>query len=709
MKNGYTMRARWALLMLGLMGIVAGVAPRDAGAQARTGTEAGIAPDYQVRLKSRRFTPARLSRMASVPNARWHGLMQFDAVPSPSVVQSLRARGVQIEQRVAQTVVAASFPADFDPISLSGVRWAGRLAPQDKKSARLQAQVQPQVQSESVVEFFPDTTVGEVNDALLRVGARRLSSPTLPLYVAYTRLSQGQLDALAENDAVSWISGAPTALIEGKSVYYCPGAQTPLGPVANYVSEYATFSSGWDGPGQGSTSLLYHFTNSTPDLPVATQQNDLSRALFAWSKYAAVDWTYTNTQGAANAVDLSFGAIDGPYNTLAVTNSSTYTSNQRMADADIKFDENETWMSGGADIDLFSVALHEAGHALGMAHSDDPNSVMYAMYHRVTALQGDDINGIRAIYATRVPPADPTPPPTSTTNPIPNGAASSSGWSATDLSVGTDAKTRLLWNNTSTGQIALWILPSTGGLESNFNYGPYAGWSARSVAVGPDGKTRILWTRTNGEMSLWIVNASGAVENTPGFGPFDGWTARDVAVGPDSKSHILWTRTDGQVSLWNLSSTGAIESTPGFGPYPGWSATSLSVGGDNKTRIAWNNTDGQLSLWTIPVGGNIYEAYWNYGPYDAWITRDIAADNNGKTRVLWTRTDGQISLWTIGTSSAIETSPGFGPYGGWTANALTVGADLKTRVLWNNTDGQVSLWTVAATGERENVVTFGPY
>lgn len=69
------------------------------------------------------------------------------------------------------------------------------------------------------------------------------------------------------------------------------------------------------------------------------------------------------------------------------------------------FDDAERWsLSGYYGTNFFQVALHELGHALGLAHSKDQNAVMAATYRGYIAdyrLQQDDINGIQGIYGRK--------------------------------------------------------------------------------------------------------------------------------------------------------------------------------------------------------------------------------------------------------------------------------------------------------------------
>ncbi len=64
------------------------------------------------------------------------------------------------------------------------------------------------------------------------------------------------------------------------------------------------------------------------------------------------------------------------------------------------FDDSESWRIG-VNTDLYSVALHELGHALGLGHSDNPKAVMYPYYRMVRTLSDIDKNTALTLYAAQ--------------------------------------------------------------------------------------------------------------------------------------------------------------------------------------------------------------------------------------------------------------------------------------------------------------------
>ncbi|KAK9720486.1 Matrixin [Popillia japonica] len=74
---------------------------------------------------------------------------------------------------------------------------------------------------------------------------------------------------------------------------------------------------------------------------------------------------------------------------------------------EIHLDKGEDWYIGFnktplAQTSLFKVLLHEVGHTLGIKHSSDPTSIMYAFYSENTDhLSKDDIEAIQYLYGKR--------------------------------------------------------------------------------------------------------------------------------------------------------------------------------------------------------------------------------------------------------------------------------------------------------------------
>jgi hypothetical protein len=106
-------------------------------------------------------------------------------------------------------------------------------------------------------------------------------------------------------------------------------------------------------------------------------------------------WEIASASTLAHAFNPGGEAIFGPGGTVG---------------GDLHFDVSRTWVddptdtNADADFDIYTVALHEIGHALGLDHSTVAGSVMEATYGGARrTLTADDIAGIQAIYGLPVP------------------------------------------------------------------------------------------------------------------------------------------------------------------------------------------------------------------------------------------------------------------------------------------------------------------
>lgn len=102
------------------------------------------------------------------------------------------------------------------------------------------------------------------------------------------------------------------------------------------------------------------------------------------------------TYGDPRFGDIRIGSATLASDTLAIGLSQDNFVSGTWA-GDILFNSDAAFTSKSQ---LFAVALHEAGHALGLPHSNDPNSVMHPASTRTTLSQGD-IEQFQQLYGVR--------------------------------------------------------------------------------------------------------------------------------------------------------------------------------------------------------------------------------------------------------------------------------------------------------------------
>lgn len=273
-----------------------------------------------------------------------------------------------------------------------------------------------------VVELFPDVAPAEARQIASLEGVRLAEHADMGTSHLLVEATSAQLTSLAEWDEVAYIFPASDALAKADRLHPCGGALTQFGMVGQYV---ARIGEGWDGPGRNPVTLKYAISAIPDKLPAEAARAEILRALAEWSRVVKVDFTSGGTAGGAATVNILFAtgshgdpfAFDGPGRVLAHTFYPAPPNPEPLA-GDLHLEESESWRVGG-DVDLYSVVLHELGHALGLAHSDKPSSVMYPYYGQATALTDEDIAAIRSLHADRTETTGQAPPPATPVVPVP--------------------------------------------------------------------------------------------------------------------------------------------------------------------------------------------------------------------------------------------------------------------------------------------------
>ncbi len=369
---------------------------------------------------------------------RSHMMLEFPHRITAGDRARLREQGIAIVSAISDRAVTAAVPDGVD-VSTLGLSWAGRRGYADKISPAIFDHGTVVARADYVVEFHRDVDPIDARAVASQAGLTIVDRPEMLSNHLLVRGSLDELVTAAGWDEVAYIFPASAALASGAPVTGCAGAITQNGPLGQSIPK---IGDGWDGAGLGAAALGVSFTSVTEKASADAAQAEILRALNEWAKYAALSFSPGAPSTANSAINVLFarGAhgdpypFDGPGGVLAHTFYPGDVNPEPIA-GDMHFDADESW-NIGADVDIFSVALHEAGHALGLGHSDQPGAVMYPYYHQVTGLAAEDIAAIRDLYAAasggntpqpapntpaQTPPVTPTPdPPQTPPAPAPN-------------------------------------------------------------------------------------------------------------------------------------------------------------------------------------------------------------------------------------------------------------------------------------------------
>jgi len=185
------------------------------------------------------------------------------------------------------------------------------------------------------------------------------------------------------------------------------------------ISEYRAISQ-WN-----KLEIEYFFINDTSKLQGESEKDIVRQAFGLWAQDTPLTFTEVSNRAEADIL-IGWGTgehgdgdpFDGPGDVLAHASFPNPFDDRQVF---LHFDDDERWVnSDSRNVDLLTVAAHEIGHTLGLAHSNDLNALMYPSYsgpHRF--LDDDDIAGAQSLYgvasapqpAPNVPENDATPPP----------------------------------------------------------------------------------------------------------------------------------------------------------------------------------------------------------------------------------------------------------------------------------------------------------
>jgi len=249
---------------------------------------------------------------------------------------------------------------------------------------------------------------------------------------------------------------------------------------------------------------------------------------------------------------------------------------------------------------VFSVALHELGHTLGLGHSDDPTAVMYPYYRMVTTLAAPDKAAILTLYAAQTSITLP-PPPGSPLALTVNGVASTTTASSVSLS-----------GAAAGGTGAISVTWSSSGGASGAAAGPAAAWSLANVALAVGANIFTITASAGGsQVSKTVSVTRQSVSTTPpGTGSGGGATTPPTLTITSPASGTLST-TAASVIISGVASDNVgvalISWATNFGQAGvasgtvAWSAAIPLIVGNNSVTVRATDAAGNIGWRSVVI------------------------------------------------------------------------------------------------------------
>ncbi|TVL92991.1 matrixin family metalloprotease [Streptomyces sp. SAJ15] len=441
------------------------------------------------------------------------------------------------------------------------------------------------------------------------------------------------------------------------------------------------------------TDLTFAFDTGTDDAAGNEEFDAVRNAFRTWS--AAAPLTFTEVEKGqspdiligwrpASDTDLSMvgGTLahaDFPPGCGVVTDGSLPKP--------VHFDDSEhNWSIGAAvnSFDVETVALHELGHILGLAHTSASGAVMLPMVSSNStkrALTQDDIDGVRSLY--------------------PDGARSREaartreareawfGWESRGGSVTSDIA---VGRNTD-GRMEIFAAGLDRAVWHNWQMAPNDGWSGWASLQGGITTDITIGRNADGRMEIFAGGLDNAVWHRWQVAPSGGWSPGWNSLGGGITSNIAVGRNaDGRMEIFARGLDGAVWHRRQAVPSGGWSGWESLGGGITSEITVGQNADGRLEIFARGLDGAVWQK-WQVSPGGGWSGWSSLGGGITSNIALGTNVDGRMEIFARGLDNAVWHRWQVAPSNGWSPGWNSLGGGITTDIaVGRNADGRMEIF-----------------
>jgi hypothetical protein len=281
------------------------------------------------------------------------------------------------------------------------------------------------------------------------------------------------------------------------------------------------------------------------------------------------------------------------------------------------------------------------------------------------------------------------------------------GWQRSSPPVGDlngNAVTDLLWRNSTTGQVATWLMNNGNVGATNVLGSVSSAWQlVGSGDINGDLTADLVWRNSStGAVESWLINGGHTVGGSGVGSASSAWQVVGIGdINHDGNADLIWRNpATGAVESWLLNN-GHISGGGGIGGASSvWQSCGLGdFNGDGTTDALWKNTTtGEVDTWLIQngklVGGTAVGAVSS-----AWQSIGVGdLNNDGTDDILWQNTStGEVDSWLMQNGHVTGGAVLGTMASGWQAASVGDFDGAGTAdILWHNaTTGASTVWQIS--------------
>ncbi len=270
-----------------------------------------------------------------------------------------------------------------------------------------------------------------------------------------------------------------------------------------------------------------------------------------------------------------------------------------------------------------------------------------------------------------------------------------------------DGKQDLVWRNSSTGEVSVWLMNGLTYSSAAIIYADPAYTVTNTGDLSGDGRTDLIWRHTSGATVGWLMNGTSYITYATLLSDPNWNVVRTADFNGDGKADLLWRNSsNGQTSIWLMNGLAPTASAIVLSD-PNWQVTQVGdFNGDGKADLVWRNSStGQTALWLMN-GTAILSSAFVMGDPNWSVTHVGDFNGDGKSDLVWRNSStGQVAIWLMDGVNASSAAVIFGDANWQVTNVGDFDGNGKSDLVWRHSGtGQTAVWLMNGTTAASSAI-----